>query len=118
MASITVPALGTIAATSAGTAAAAGGAAAAGATTLGTLGTIATVASAATGLASLGLTLGGAFKSPGSQKTIAMPNPNDPALLNGQRTAMALVQGRSGRTSTNLSGGNTPDFSQTTAGSG
>lgn len=46
---------------------------------------------------------------------LAMPDPNDPALLNSQRTQLALIQGRSGRASTNLSGGN---YQATTAGGG
>lgn len=91
------------------------GTAATGAAAGSTAATIAGAASLATAAEGLdGLVAGTGIKKP---KTLSMPNPDDPALLNARRTQLALVQGRSGRASTNLSSGSS-NYQATTAGGG
>lgn len=84
---------------------------------LATAATLATTAAAATsagiGIASL------ASGSPKAAPVLAMPNPNDPAIMNQQRLQYAMTAGKSGRASTDLtSGAGGGNYSNTTAGSG
>lgn len=87
--------------------------------TLPSLATVATATTAAAAATSAGLGIANAVSgAPKAAPVLAMPNPNDPAIMNQQRLNYALTAGKSGRSSTDLSGGGSPNFSQTTAGSG